>query len=233
MRVAILGATGRTGGAVLERALERGHEVCALVRDPSTLPAHPSLTVVRGGFEDTEALDRAVAGADAVVTAVGITSRARPTLLEDSVRAIRAAMDRAGVTRLVVVQGVHIPVEGDPHNLGLLALKAIMHLLMRPLVLDGRRLHAALAAATGDWTLIRMPQVVVAPPTGRMQVGALRVGPWSRVTSGDVGVLAVACLEQRTYLREAPMVGSHRVQVAPQGAGTGATVRPDRSTSVR
>ncbi|ROV92578.1 hypothetical protein VMCG_08956 [Cytospora schulzeri] len=57
MQILILGATGRTGALVLLEALRRGHNVTALVRNPSslesvtsTLPADQKshLTVVRG-----------------------------------------------------------------------------------------------------------------------------------------------------------------------------------------
>lgn len=211
MRIAVLGATGTAGGAVLQRLLEHGHEVRALVRTPSALTVvHPRLEVVAGGFEDAAALDRAVAGTEAVVTAVGITSRDRPTLLVDSVRAIRAAMDRAGVSRLVIVQGVHMAVPGDPRNAGLLLIKAVLGATMRPLVDDGHRLKLLLDADPCDWTVLRMPQLAVAPETATMRVGRLRVSPLTRVTTGDVAVLAVDCLERRTHVRALPMVASSR-----------------------
>jgi hypothetical protein len=232
MRIALLGATGKAGGAVLQRLLERGHEVRALVRTPSALGVvHPRLEIVMGGFEDTVALDEAVAGTDAVVTAVGITSRARPTLLVDSVRAIRAAMDRAGVSRLVIVQGVHMAASGDPRNPGLLLIKGVLGITMRPLVQDGHRLKLLLDADPCDWTLLRMPQLTVAPPTGTLLVGRLRVSPLSRVTTGDVAILAVDCLEQRTYLRALPMVASSRaILLGPAELPAEGAVPPPSST---
>lgn len=49
MRIAIFGASGRTGRPLVEQALEAGHEVRALVRDPSKLTeSHGRLAVIRG-----------------------------------------------------------------------------------------------------------------------------------------------------------------------------------------
>ena len=39
MKIAVLGATGPSGLQVVEEALERGHEVTALVRNPDKLTA--------------------------------------------------------------------------------------------------------------------------------------------------------------------------------------------------
>jgi putative NAD(P)-binding protein len=213
MRVTVLGGTGKAGGAVLREALARGHEVRALVRTPSKLDLrHPALEVVPGGFEDTGALHSALEGADVVITAIGVTSRMRPTLLEDSVNAIRAEMQQSGVGHLIVVQGVHLPFPGDPRNVGLLVLKAILRVVMLPVVLDGHRLVTRLQSDRSDWTVIRMPVLKVAPPTGNLKVGALRVSPLSHVTSGDVAVFALTCAERGDYLREMPMVASGQPQ---------------------
>jgi NADH dehydrogenase len=48
MKVFLLGATGFIGSRVMERLLEDGHEVVALVRDPTTVAARERLTVLKG-----------------------------------------------------------------------------------------------------------------------------------------------------------------------------------------
>jgi uncharacterized protein len=73
MRIAVLAASGRTGHQLASQALERGHDVVALVRDPDRLrlPRSANLDVVaadvrRPGTAPT------LAGLDAVVSAIGI-----------------------------------------------------------------------------------------------------------------------------------------------------------------
>ena len=71
MRVAVLGGSGRIGRDVLTWALAAGHEVAALARDPASLPGAAGLTVITGDATDAGAVAEVLAGADAVVSALG------------------------------------------------------------------------------------------------------------------------------------------------------------------
>lgn len=72
MKIALIGASGRTGRLVLGKAARRGHEVTAFVRDPERLGGLDAVAarVVRGDATDCGALVNAVAGQDAVVVTV-------------------------------------------------------------------------------------------------------------------------------------------------------------------
>ena len=58
MKVALIGATGFVGSAVLKELLQRGHEVVALVRDPAKLAAQPRLQAVQADVLDAAAVQR-------------------------------------------------------------------------------------------------------------------------------------------------------------------------------
>lgn len=49
MKIFLLGATGGTGGAVLEQGLARGHQITALVRSPEKITIRNPSLVVHGG----------------------------------------------------------------------------------------------------------------------------------------------------------------------------------------
>ncbi|MFS4514272.1 NAD(P)-dependent oxidoreductase, partial [Delftia tsuruhatensis] len=101
MKVALIGATGFVGSAVLKELLQRGHEVVALVRDPARLAAQPHLHAVQADVLDAAAVQRAVAGADAVVSAYN-AGWGNPDIYEDFMRgsrAIVAGTKAAGVKR--------------------------------------------------------------------------------------------------------------------------------------
>ena len=71
MQLTILGATGRAGSAVTEKALEDRHFVTALVRNPAKLTIqHEHLTVVQGDATDPAAVGRAVYSTAAVISAM-------------------------------------------------------------------------------------------------------------------------------------------------------------------
>lgn len=106
MNIALIGATGFVGKAVLEELLSRGHTVRALQRDAAKLAARPGLTVHSVDVLGGASLAAELAGVDAVVSAFN-AGWANPNLHDDFLRgsdAIAAAAREAGV-RLIVVGG--------------------------------------------------------------------------------------------------------------------------------
>ena len=73
MKVLVFGATGGTGGRLVEHALQQGHAVTAFARDPRKIHlVHDNLRVVRGDILHPYSVETAVAGQDAVMSALGI-----------------------------------------------------------------------------------------------------------------------------------------------------------------
>jgi uncharacterized protein YbjT (DUF2867 family) len=99
MRIAVLGATGQTGRQLVAQALARGHEVVAVCREPArlALPVTPSLTLARADARRGGELRAALAGVDAVVSALGNVRGQAAGVLAAGARAVR----EAGVARVV------------------------------------------------------------------------------------------------------------------------------------
>lgn len=97
MKIAIIGATGRAGSQLLEEALRRGHSVLAIARDPSRLQGRDGVTVKALDVKDSAALQVAVAGVDAVLSAAHFATIEPHAIIEP--------VKRAGVRRLLVVGG--------------------------------------------------------------------------------------------------------------------------------
>ena len=123
MQIAILGGTGGIGGHVLSRALDAGHPVRALARSPGALPPRAGLTVIRGDALDAAAVTETIAGADAVVSALGPRGTKAQSLLAGATANVVTAMDKTGARRLICVSAAGAYISGDP-NTGWL-LKAI------------------------------------------------------------------------------------------------------------
>ncbi|MEU3351955.1 NAD(P)H-binding protein [Streptomyces sp. NPDC037389] len=71
-KIALFGANGTIGTRVLREALDRGHQVTAVVRDPAKLTEqHPNLTVTTGDVLDPVSVAAVAKGQDVVVSAVG------------------------------------------------------------------------------------------------------------------------------------------------------------------
>ena len=107
MQVALIGATGFVGAAVLKELLQRGNQVVALVRNPSKLAAQPQLKVVQADVLDASQVQSAVAGSDAVLSAYN-AGWTNPNIYDDFMRGSRAIVQgtkAAGVGRYLVVGG--------------------------------------------------------------------------------------------------------------------------------
>ena len=118
MKVALIGATGFVGSQILNEALNRGHQVTAIVRRVERLPQRDGLTAVQVDITDVDALAAVLAGHDAVISAFN-PARTMPgdvfQRMVDGATAIIAATKKAGVKRLLAVGGAgSLLVAGQP-----------------------------------------------------------------------------------------------------------------------
>jgi NADPH:quinone reductase-like Zn-dependent oxidoreductase len=102
-RLLILGGTGGTGRELVAQALERGYAVTTLVRSPAALLAeHPQLTLLQGDVLDYSAVENAVRGQDAVISALGHKRFLVPTrILSHGTHNVLRAMETHGVRRFI------------------------------------------------------------------------------------------------------------------------------------
>src|ERR1041384_6850150 len=107
MKVAIIGASGFIGSALLAEALDRGHEVTAIVRHPEKIDTkNEHLTVKKGDAQQADELAGLISGQDAVISAFNAKESADiVATYEQATNAIIAAAKQAGVKRVLSVGG--------------------------------------------------------------------------------------------------------------------------------
>ncbi len=203
MRLALMGASGRIGGHVLAWALTSGHQVTALARNPQALTPAAGLTVMAGDATDAAAVAQTVAGAGAVLSALGPRGTKSPALLADGRRHLVTAMDEAGCRRLVCVSAAGAFIQADPDT-GFLIKAILPRVLAKPFA-DVRAMEAAIRASDLDWTLIRASRLVNTALSGRYRVRPdfpPRGG--GKISRADVAHFMAAVLTDGSWLREAP-----------------------------
>jgi putative NADH-flavin reductase len=206
MRIAMFGATGVVGSAVLQLALEHGHDVRVLARSPQRVRS-PDVDVVVGDVLDRDLVAKTLVGCESAVSALGGFGDAAS--IDTGTSNIMAAMREAHVQRLVVMQGFHIPFPGDPRNPGARFIDAMLRLRSPSLVASSHRLGELLRTCEDlDWTLVRAPLVKQGPPSGQREHGLLRLGPRSHVTTGDLAEAILETLDCAGTVPRAPMVRS-------------------------
>jgi len=152
MKLFVIGATGRTGREIVQQALARGHQVTAFVRSPESMTLkNERLTVIKGNAMDENELFNAMQIHDAVLSTLGPREVFKPSsMLYDSALATTRAMNRSGMTRLVVLSAAaHFP--GIPNR--------IASLIMRNHMRDSLAMEKIVQASGLDWTIARPPRL--------------------------------------------------------------------------
>jgi putative NADH-flavin reductase len=154
LRLFILGASGRTGRALLAQGSERGHQVTAFVRSPEKLgELRDGVTVRQGDVRDADELRRALSGHDAVLSALGASGLGRTSILRDSARSTIAAMESEGLRRLLVISmGALFP------DAGMLAA-FLRNIVLRNVAEDSAEMERIVMASGLDWTIARPPRL--------------------------------------------------------------------------
>jgi putative NADH-flavin reductase len=104
MNVVLFGASGTLGSRILNELVSRGHQLTAVVRDPSKIEAHENVTVTAGDIFDPDSVAEAARGADVVISAYGPGTENVGVLL-NATRSLIAGVEAAGVRRLIMVGG--------------------------------------------------------------------------------------------------------------------------------
>ena len=215
MRIAVFGATGRTGQPLVEQAVEREHEVVAFVRDatglPSTLRNDDRVSTVEGDAYTGEGVDRAIAGdgdpVDAVVSVLGQTSDGPDDLLTEAGQHMLAAMSQHGVKRLVALVGAGVREEGESVSLGGRVMNALLKLLARSVLEDARDQVERVKGSDTRWTVVRGPRLTEDAHTGEFRHGTdLSLGMRDTAARANVAEFIINCLEDDLYVDEMPKV---------------------------
>src|ERR1700722_3550338 len=93
MNLTVLGATGATGRELTRQALQRGHTVTAIARDPARITVADSgrLTLVTADARDPESMARALAGSTIVLSGLGVSHGEKPGVLSAGAHAVADA----------------------------------------------------------------------------------------------------------------------------------------------
>lgn len=205
MRLTIFGATGRTGTHLVRQALEEGHDVTAVVRDPARLdvPAHERLRVVTAQVTDPASATSAIEGADAVLSALGPLGRAPSTICEEGNRSIIAAMGKTGVRRLVVCSAAGpFPDAGDGPFTRYVVKPLILDRILKHAFADLRRGERVVEACDLDWTIVRPPQLTGKPATGRYRTRTgLGIRGALRISRADLAIAMLALITDDASVR--------------------------------
>ena len=207
MKLVVFGSTGNTGRQLLTQALERSHQVTAFARDPRQIAlTSPQLETLRGDALDGEAVRKAVSGADAVISVLGVRLGQAPgTVRSRGTYHIVAALLAAGVPRFLSVSTIGV---GDSRQrLSFLARSILPKIIGRDRLQEAQEQEAIIQRSNLEWTILRPPRLLDRPGTGRYRLGTdLPTGMRSQLTRADLARALLDQLASKEYLRQCPSV---------------------------
>ncbi|MGW0712057.1 NAD(P)-dependent oxidoreductase [Streptomyces sp. NPDC002643] len=165
MKLLVLGATGPTGRHLVELALHSGDSVTALVRDPAAVGDLDSrVEVIRGDATSRHDIHTAMAGQDAVVSALGRGTSIRPTdMFSRASAAVIDAAEDTGVSRLVWLSSFGV---GYTYDWSSGPQKLIYSTLLRAIYADKEIADEAVRSSRLDWTVVYPTRLTHGPAKG-------------------------------------------------------------------
>jgi putative NADH-flavin reductase len=178
MKLVIFGATGRTGIPLVNQALEKGHEVTALVRNKNKLNvSHENLTVVEGDVLDYQAVEKVINGQDVVLSVIGHTKNVPKNLLTQAATNMTKSMEANQVKRLISLTGAGVEVEKD-----------------------------VIVKTDLDWTIVRGPRLLEGAKTEQYQIGYFKFKK-PMINRADVAHFMLEELGKNQFVKEYPLIG--------------------------
>jgi putative NADH-flavin reductase len=205
VKVLIIGATGATGRVLMREALEQGHEVTALARNPSALaPEDHRPRVLQGNALDASEVEAAVADQDAVLSALGTRSTRPTTLFSQSTHNLISAMNKHGVRRLVCITGIGAG-ESKGH-VGFLYDRIMLPFVVKNIYEDKNRQEEAIKQSDLDWVIVRPARLTDEPAKGEYRVYLGGSYTAKTISRADVAAFMLAQLTDETYVHKMPVI---------------------------
>lgn len=202
MKILILGATGPTGQHLVMQALEHRHDLTVLVRNPAKLSiVHENLSVITGDVLDKTIVSKALAGQDAVISALGKGKSLKSSdLITQAVNVLIPAMNVAHIKRLIFLSGFGA---GETLVQASSIQKIIFRTFLKGIYRDKANAEQQLRSSNLDWTLVYPVRLNNKPATGNYKAGEkLTMKGSPDISRADVADFMLRQLSSDTYMKK-------------------------------
>ena len=205
LKIVVFGASGRTGRNIVEQALSRGHEVTAFIHKTRDPERPEVLQIVEGDVLNVADVEKAVAGKEAVLSALGRSRTQKPVTFPGT-KNIADAMKRAGVQRLVVESAFGA---GDSaKEISSLDRLFVRGILLRTAFKDKDMMEDHVEKTDLKWTIVRPSRLTDGTKRGNYRAGErIPLSIASGISRADVADFMLKQLETEDFVRKKPSIG--------------------------
>lgn len=209
-RIAIIGASGFIGKAVVQYALDSGHELTVLVRTPEKLGAlKDKVKVVQGTLEDQKSIESVIQGCNAVISAAGgVKEPDQYQKFANGTKILLAAMKKENIKTFISINGAAMILPNERAGFKRRLMNMLIGLLAKHMLAAKKGEFDVLTKETEiDWVSVRATQVKERPATGRILVDDQKM-PGGSIALADLAKFMVDQAVRTDWARKAPMVAS-------------------------
>ena len=204
MNIAVIAANGRSGNAFVEYALKRGHHVRAGVHGNHNFISSPQLDVFSCDATNIDDIVNLTNNQDAVVSFIGHTRKSDPDVQTKAMKALVAASETTGVTRVVSLTGTGVRQPGDIIPFTDRILTVAISIIDPERVKDGKEHAAVLQGSNLAWTIIRVLKLQNTKPA---PFELTSHGPTKLyVSREEVATAVLEVLENNTFIKDMPII---------------------------
>lgn len=208
MKIALFGATGGTGKEIITQALEQGHEITALVRDPQKITINDKrLKIIKGDVLIKDDVSKVVQGSDAVLVALGVKPPSKAKLVGPGTANIIEAMKAHSVKRLIVESAMFMD---EAVRQSSFAISLMTKTFMKGLHADKLVQESAVRASGLEWVIVRPVGLSNGPKTGTYRSGEkLKLkGMFPTISRADTADFMLKQLQSDNNLGKAVLVAA-------------------------
>lgn len=205
MKVVVFGSTGQTGLQLIDQLIKSGHEVTAFARSPAKLEAFKGkISIAVGDARDAVAVSQAISGQDAVMHALSQSITEKSDIQTVFVEHLIAAMQVAGVKRLVVLsaRGAGDSRKQVPPFFGL-----ILSTVLKNIFIDKKNAEDKIIASSLDYTFVRPLILTNGSMKGNVITAAGPQGLKWRINRADVAACMISQLASDAWICKKPFIG--------------------------
>ena len=208
MNLIIFGATGMVGKQLVQQALFNKHQVKAFGRNVYTTDYLQSenLKLVQGALFDEGEVYHAIAGCDAVISAIGGSADGTDKTRTLGMKNIIKQMQKAGVNRIIAIGGLGV-LNADENSL--LLDKDAYPPAFKAVGMEHKKAFDMLHESGLNWTFVCAPNISNEGPTGQYITNADYPPEPNkyRINAGDLAMFMLNELNKNDYIK-------HRVGIS-------------------
>jgi putative NADH-flavin reductase len=207
MNILIFGASGATGHELVKQALEQGHRVTAFVRTPIKLKVeHQHLSIFPGDVTNSSAVQEAIKGKEAVLSALGASSPFKyDQAVVDGMANIVKAMEKENVRRLIYMSAINV--KESRKDAGLL-IRVLAPILLRTENAGHEARENIIRQTNLEWTIVRAAGLTNGGHKGIYRSGedVRSKGILSNISRKDVADFMLKQLADKKFVHKTPKI---------------------------